>query len=657
MKTLDLYVNAFLQSVTGGEFIKRSSISLLGLKCVYDRYITHDWETKFWIIQRFPVHYDNNLTDGIRHKLFKEFSDVDTSVFMYSTPIHVNTDSQQFTRKMSNASNEVMAYQEYFKDMTPSEKVIGKVERNPKTGAKIYIRPDIMKVKQDKFDSFSYIHNTQGEGGHFANTYYIIQASCKNVRTLRAFGKRLVSLCKKDKLVCSEVRGKVETILQNFTIATYLKEPPAHTIPHLMSEEAVVSQLPMRTKGLLNPSGILFGLDWESKLPFLLNLFESPAAQVILLAAKTGHGKTYNAFNIILMNAGIFNVHSSVLDIKGNEYKALLNFMSGIRIDMGSNSSRFVNTLRLDDLVDRGLDPVDCFTTAVDGTVTLLSIIVNLLPNEGNEADLRMILQTAVRKLYSMADVRPDNEQTFKRSAKLTYTDVIHQLTGMQHIASYTEQQKTILTLAITRLESFFAADGEFGTALKDEITIGEVLDAPLVIYEMHKNTNAMLSLLDDVRIFMLIFLDGKKQSIRKSQKLHTNAFYEELQRCGNMQKLVTYISGVVTGSRSSNVSVFLLLNSISTLKEKAFSAIKSNITTKIIGYMVKEDIQTLADSFDCEDIKDKLLTINENEAGKWSNCFAISYDTGKRKGTAIYKPVLPKSIATVLQTRDTHED
>ncbi len=62
-------------------------------------------------------------------------------------------------------------------------------------------------------------------------------------------------------------------------------------------------------------------------------------------------------------------------------------------------------------------------------------------------------------------------------------------------------------------------------------------------------------------------------------------------------------------------------------------------------------------EEFDCQDVEDKLLTIHNNTSGEWNNCFAISYNTGRRCGTAIYKPVLPEAIAAVLKTRDTSEE
>lgn len=116
---------------------------------------------------------------------------------------------------------------------------------------------------------------------------------------------------------------------------------------------------------------------------------------------------------------------------------------------------------------------------------------------------------------------------------------------------------------------------------MKNELTVSEIIESPFVIYNMNKNNAETLSTLDDLKIYMSQFLDGEKHFLRKQQKLHTAAFYEELQRCGSLSTLVRSISARVTGSRSNNLSVFLLLNAITTLDSDAFRAIKSNITTK----------------------------------------------------------------------------
>lgn len=147
--------------------------------------------------------------------------------------------------------------------------------------------------------------------------------------------------------------------------------------------------------------------------------------------------------------------------------------------------------------------------------------------------------------------------------------------------------------------------------------------------------------------------LDSRKHFMRKQQGLHQAAFYEELQRCGSMDVFVRNISADVTGSRSNNLTVFLLMNAISTLDEKAFAAIKSNITTKIIGLSNTHDIKKLVSDYDCGDIEGYMHKIHDNKNGAYNNCFAVSYDVGNDKDSLILKSVLPKDMLKAFATRD----
>ena len=148
-------------------------------------------------------------------------------------------------------------------------------------------------------------------------------------------------------------------------------------------------------------------------------------------------------------------------------------------------------------------------------------------------------------------------------------------------------------------------------------------------------------------------FLDGEKHFLRKQKKLHTAAFYEELQRCGSLGTLIRSISSRVTGSRSNNLSVFLLLNSIKTLDADAFSAIKSNITTKIIGLVESPDQKVLVKDYGCEDIDSYMTRIRDNTNGNYNNCFAVSFDSGLRKDKVILKSVVPPEMSKTFETRD----
>lgn len=155
----------------------------------------------------------------------------------------------------------------------------------------------------------------------------------------------------------------------------------------------------------------------------------------------------------------------------------------------------------------------------------------------------------------------------------------------------------------------------------------------------------------------MVQYLDTKKQSIRKEQKLHTAAFYEELQRSNQFGKLVETISHSVTGSRSNNVMIFLLLNAVSVFNNNELNAIKSNITTKIVGKLEDGDIDLLVKEYGCKPIQKQLEKINDKSTNRWQNCFAILYDTGVDVDKAIYRTVVPQYMLEQFKTRDYNEN
>lgn len=198
-----------------------------------------------------------------------------------------------------------------------------------------------------------------------------------------------------------------------------------------------------------------------------------------------------------------------------------------------------------------------------------------------------------------------------------------------------------------------FLVDGRYSEAFKNEVSVGEIINTPLTIYSFNKNAGTMLDNLDTIRVFMVQALDNRKTAIRKRQSLHTASFYEELQRSAQFGRLVDAISHRVTGSRSDNVTIFLLLNAISTFDNDAFNAIKSNITTVMAGKLDPEDINRLVENFGCYSIKNYLQEINSEDNERYRNCFAIQYDIGYKTDKALIKTIVPPDMSKQLSTRD----
>lgn len=651
MNLKDLYAESFANWLSGGNLVTRDKISLLGIKPLYDRYLTNKYITKVWCLTRFPVYCNSNITQAIRSEMFKLCPEVKTVILTYSLPAAVNPTSDVYNRQLKKSAAAYNKYNEIFDSLSDDQKLTGTVEYD-KNGKKNYVNADILNAIKELYDSYTYVYKQATTGGQFFETYYFVQASAKSKSSIKKYRKNLTTLLDACDIKFIECRGNISSYLSNFCPASFKQQDSRKITSMLFSQENLAALMPTKTKGLVGEKGILMGLDWQVKLPFMLDFFGSGAAQVIMVLAKSGWGKTVSMFMTALELIAA-NTHCSVIDIKGNEWIKLLKYVKGCIISMEGNQARFVNTLRLDDLNCTRLDCEETFNMAVRDTVTLYSLMVNLQSNEGNEQDLEMILEQAVMKMYFARDVIKTNPDTFVRTRNMTLGEVIDIVDGLAATASYSENQRKLCSLIRTRLSSFFLVDGRYSEAFKNEVSVGEIINTPLTIYSFNKNAGTMLDNLDTIRVFMVQALDNRKTAIRKRQSLHTASFYEELQRSAQFGRLVDAISHRVTGSRSDNVTIFLLLNAISTFDNDAFNAIKSNITTVMAGKLDPEDINRLVENFGCYSIKNYLQEINSEDNERYRNCFAIQYDIGYKTDKALIKTIVPPDMSKQLSTRD----
>lgn len=661
MKLSELYTEYIANWLSSGLLIQRDKISLLGIRSSFDSYITNEWITKIWMITELPVHYDVNLTQAIRTEMHRKFPQVKTVVYMYNSPVKVNVNNEAFRRQFRMASGQYEKYAGLFKSLTDDEKLTG-MSVPMGGGRKFNIDKATLLAHKATYDSYYYVYDTVTKGMEFTSTYYFVQASAKNRKILRKYQKALYATvkgtvsdfsAKADDIFMKEVHGSIDSYLRNYGPATYLQQKESKFNTLLLSDENKAALMPTKTKGLVCDRGVLIGLDWQSKLPFFLPFSESGAAQVAMVIGKTGCGKTVLSFFIAIMLVGLM-VHGSVIDIKGNEWAKIMQYIKGaVEVTMTGDNARFVNTLRLDNIECDDSNCAELYDNAVQGTIDVFTIVVNLLPSEGNIADLVMILEAAVGKLYSIHDVVRTNPSTFYRTRDLKYSDVLEILVDMSTAKSFSEEQKKLCGLIRTRSAPFFSGTGRYASAMQNELTVADILQAPFVVYNMNKNNAETLNTLDTLKVYMSQFLDGEKHFLRKQKKLHTAAFYEELQRCESLSTLVRSISARVTGSRSNNLTVFLLLNSIAALDATAFRAIKSNITTKIVGYVEAPDQKILSDDYGCTDIDTYMQRIRENRNNNYNNCFAVSFNSGLRKDKVILKSVVPKEMIEAFTTRD----
>lgn len=645
----DFYCNHVANWLSGGELVNRANLSSLGIRPLFDRIVTKKSVKKVICINSIPTDFQLVLSHVLNDLVFSVHSDCKVYVNMYNKHIKMDVNNDIFKRQMSATERAYGQYREVFEGLTDTEKITGKkLVLDGQRGLKMNVsQKDIIRAKQN-FESYAYVYKRNSEGGGFYNTYMFIELIAPNQKKMIDIRNKVITFLRTKEIVFSEMSANTSYFLDNFSPASYLKEEKnsKEFSFNLFSDENIASLLPYKTHGFIGDgTGNLFGVDMGSKEPLIINMFEAGARQIGLICASAGYGKTILSFLLTIFFCGQ-DIHSSVVDVKGDEWTKLLNIIKGIKVDISETSNTYVNTLNLSDVECSIEDAPTFYDMSLTATMNLMKIIIS--PRPEDELDCEALLVKSIEKIFSIAGVRKDSPKTFIKSKGLEYKDIIDSLEELRKSPSYYTYNELIDVMK-NRMSAKILNSSIFRGK---EITVSDIIKSPLVVYTLDKNKNSMSSSDDAIRVFMISYLDMKKISIRKSQKLGTVCFYEELQRKAEFASLLKFITGVVTGARSSNVVVFILCNSVDIFEDRDMRAIASNFSTYILGPVEnKNDFETL-EKFNCEELMPLLKKISANPT-KHRNQFAIKFDTGKTVGHTIFKCVVPDNLLKELSTRD----
>lgn len=651
---MGIYSYLIANWLNGGGFINRGKMSPLDILPEYNVIFTKSSTKKVYRITGLkPENADMCFIDYIRESMFALHPNVETIFTIHNYPTKLDVTSDKFNRQMARASESYTTYREAFESQSGLAKLTGKTYRMP-NGARLRLSKERLDDLRQVFLSYYYLYNYVASGGTLTLTEIFIEFSSEDTRAVKTAGNDLRGLLLPLNIGCEEVRGVTKSYLREHGPAAPIPlKLNKRFLPQLLfSEENSVAFSSYKACGLVGEKGLLMGVDFRSRLPFSIDLFAAPSAQVFLLMGKTGSGKTYTAWQMAL-SALALGEYVTAIDIKGREWARLVPFTKSKIITFDERNPSFVNTLRLDDMTANHSNAAELFNTAVRGTIQLLMLIVNLQENEGNPNDLELVLREAVLKLYSIKGVSPDNPSSFELSGSLKYSDILPILESLSTTVSYTESQRKMVALARARCHSYLGSSGIFSDAFQNEITLSEVLSTPLVIYEFNKNQNAMTDALDVLRIFMVQFLDSKKKAMLREQGNFLFCFYEELQRCDQFGNLLQYIAHDTTGSRSNNAVIVLLLNSLRVLQDKSTADIRSNITSYICGAVEENDIESFRNEFNKPWLAHQ-LELFADHPNVYRNCFAAMVDTGAETMQTVFKVKFPESLRAKFQTRTT---
>lgn len=656
-KFWEIYIDHFTNIFTGGNLANREKLSQTSVKTMFSRVLTQSHIKKVILIRGIEdVDLDVNLPEEISKKLRAEIQNY--KVNMVFSMVNVPTDlqlSDKFRRQMKDANTAYEREKQFLDSLSDTDKRLGFKQRI----AGRMIRTDSAKVKEleNWKRSYDYVAEVINNNGSMTLSFVAVELSATKGHIVDRAVNIVSKYLDSKNIRNIELRGNMFYHMSNFSPISYYSGTVGKKYKQCyFSDENVATFIPNSTIGVIDEGdGILLGVEPSNGIPRTVNFTESGAGQNALICARTGHGKTYMAFTAAFSML-IQGHHISALDIKGNEWTALTKYFPSIIVDIGGNNPRFVNVLRLDDIY---VTPQTCrsfYASAVSGIKTLVSILCGLNPISDSQkiSKYDAIINEAVTKLYNNKKVFSDIPSSFINSKNIKYSDLIPFIRGLGDSSSYTEEQHEYIQDILICCENFFRAEGEYTGLFDNEVTIGEVINTPLVIYSMNKNEEKNMDKIDNIRAFMIQFLDKKKKAMRKRQNLFSFTFFEELQRSNEFLTLLNFIVGNVTGGRSNNDCVFLLCNSLAMFDAEnniAMRPILSNITTYIFGALDNTDIETVERRFQCKPIIPYLREIADKPSEN-RNVFALYADTGKHILSSKIRAEVPEEMEEDFATR-----
>lgn len=653
IQTYHLYLNSFLAWASNGKFILEENIAAIGIKTIADRILTRRKVTKIWHVTQFPYDFDYDLIEKLKIDMRERYPDVQMVFQLINDPIYLNTENRLFLDRRKAAASQYTRMKSFYNSLDETDKAVG-IKLPLGTGMNLsFSKDDVTRVKQ-VWDSYVLSTEHAQSGKSIYYTHLFIHAHAPNNKTMNkfmnAFRTELLSL----QLQFRSVKSLLNNYLENYGPAGFISSNVIKRSQLYLPRENITQILPTKSEGMLNTEGVLLGVNLNNGFPFLLEFFKSGQGQTVMIGAKTGWGKTHLGFGFVI---GLLadNVHVSVTDLKGNEWNKIGDYVNYKEISLGGSTPCSVNTLRLDDMEVTSEDCVYVYNTAIAATVRVLSLMSEV-SNHEYKGDLEKALEIAVITLYNKHKIVKTNPDTFSYSKHLKYEDVLPCLAEIESNESLPEEVRKVCNLARYRCESVLKGSSNLAESFKNEISVQEIINVPLVIYSLNKNTDHDLTVAETISIFMVEYLSTKKHHYRKRKGLHSALVAEEVQRYQDTGEIVQFLSSQTTGSRSQNVMIIFMLNSLDRLNGPSFAPIKSNVSTAILGLLSEGDIEMVRDSFGFRDITDNLTLINNNPQ-IYKNAFAVSFNTGYQYGNTLIKAMLPKHMNESLATRTIRQE
>lgn len=639
---LEMYTNMLVRKFSANSSNIDLSVSgAAQMKFDYDKIITSNSIRKYYQLTRTAMFMPTEFVTFLRTIEEKEEyvgEGVAVNVCFKMEPHWI----QWNTREMATRS---MVWEQ---DMAEAEEQLGQ--------NRLISEQEIEVTKQNTWlqESWKYFKEMCSEG-HSTPVVQVYIELCTGIATRQAYsnlkqaGMALMQKAITNGFELREIKGNLWDFQRLFSPVSAGNPSMERKTPRFPLTDNYVADMMGYTPGKLTHTEVLMGLDIDTgKMVYKDFVSESGGAEILLIAAVTGGGKSFFAKSI-LFNTLLRNYTLVIMDRDG-EYIPIADEMHGTVISMSRGSGKYYDSTVIAEVT--GIEEVDA-TLLIDSqnaTTAVFNILADAV-NGMNSAELAMF-NDAYTHLYERYEISKQNKATWYKSKNLTFHKLYAEICELKNDKYYIERYGVQLLDFIDKLRVFFDKDGVNSYLFKEPIKLDEVLDkvdgnAPLVVLHMDLSDEDGNNKQDKPTFIKLVTTNYLVNTIlTHNRRLNKFTFevVEEFQRYLNNDFAKGIVVTQVTGGRKKNANVIIITNNPDELasavvNDKALAAIRGNITSAMIGKIqsvasiepICQNLQLLG----CEqELRDML-----KRPDIYKHCFVAKFDGME---AAVIKAIVP---------------
>lgn len=682
----EMYSLHIANFITEGKLINRAKMSPSGVRAVHSKILTKNMEKRVLEVLRIPYEFTGRISEELNEQVGKSYPHVKLNIVVITTPTKVEINSDLFKSELSRAVNNYEGIKDSYNSLSWKDRIYGLVGKR----GKYYYNITKERVREFEIIKDSYLDAVRltKERHQFNQCILTVEISSPVTKDLDTCFEMIQNYFTYSKFEQMELSGSYAKYLSTLSPTGCLKLGEKAEYPYaynLFYDSNYEHIFPSEINGLTGDGkGILFGSDIENRTPVTLPMTSTGSAQVVLICAATGRGKTFIS-NLPVDSALAQHIHVSIVDVKGYEWTPKVDQLGfGKVINFGGGHPKFVNLLNLSDLEVNRETCAEYYDNAKKGITELCFLLCNIPVGERLsdsdkmlKASIETFVPSSVDKLFNSLGVFRNSPNSFRNTRGNHYKELLSIISTQVNSKSVSYSLREFGDRMINYISDFFTGRGLYRGMQENEITLADIIREPLIIYSLDKNNETDSTTIDAIRYFHIQYLDKKKQTYRKNTGKFTMVLFEELQRSAEFARLMTYIAGTVTGGRSNNIITIMLCNTLATFSDKnnvALQQIASNINTYLIGPVGKNDVRILEENFTCNEILHhvKKMSFDEElhdkgedteaqsgeERAKYDRAFALLFKDGEIKKTrALVRASVPKDLEKSRSTRTMIED